>query len=72
MLVLLPNQAVAPDHADNPASLPCGSLEEARAAFLQQHGAAYGYSGWLDANYQAELGKRLEGQQYLDWTGKWL
>uniref|UniRef100_A0A383VTC1 Aminotransferase class V domain-containing protein n=1 Tax=Tetradesmus obliquus TaxID=3088 RepID=A0A383VTC1_TETOB len=54
---------------DNPASLPCGSLEEARAAFLQQHGAAYGYSGWLDANYQAELGKRLEGQHYLDWTG---
>jgi hypothetical protein len=51
-------------------ALPCGSLEEARAAFLQQHGAAYGYNGWLDANYHQELGKRLDGQRYLDWTGK--
>lgn len=41
---------------------------EQKEAFARQH-PNYGYMGWLEANYQAELGCRFHGQHYLDWTG---
>lgn len=46
------------------------NLAAAKAHFLQHSGQQYGYQGWLDSNYEAELGCRLgPGQHYLDWTG---
>eukprot|EP00775_Hariotina_reticulata_P006756 gene6756-6973_t len=39
-----------------------------KAIFLEQY-PCYGYGGWLDDNFQQELGKRFDGQHYLDWTG---
>jgi hypothetical protein len=38
---------------------------------MAQYGAGYGYGGWLDAHYEAEVGARLgPGHHYLDYTGK--
>lgn len=54
------------------ASLACvGQLAEEKAAFLAQAGSkGYGYDGWLDQNYDFELGNRIgKGQVYLDYTG---
>lgn len=56
----------------NPAALREANpgLHAAKEAFLQQYNQQYGYNGWLDANYESELGCRLgPGQHYLDWTG---
>jgi hypothetical protein len=52
-------------------STPATDLEAAKAAFLQASGPAYGYGGWLDAQYEREVGSRLgPGQHYLDYTGE--
>jgi thiol-disulfide isomerase/thioredoxin len=57
------NPALAARHNDD--------LEAAKAAFLQAAGPAYGYGGWLDAQYDGEVGSRLgPGQHYLDYTGE--
>lgn len=46
-----------------------GAFEKDKAGFLEQH-PCYGYSGWLESNFEKELGCRFQGQRYLDWTGK--
>lgn len=46
------------------------SLQQAKQQFLAQYGSVYGYSGWLEANYQQEVGNRLQGRHYLDYTGQ--
>ncbi|WIA41880.1 hypothetical protein OEZ86_009204 [Tetradesmus obliquus] len=62
--------AHAPQTADTSRNVPCGSLEDAKAAFLEQHGSIYGYKGWMDQRWQEEVGDRLgQGQHYLDYTG---
>ncbi|KAF8057669.1 hypothetical protein HT031_006018 [Scenedesmus sp. PABB004] len=43
-------------------------LPEAKAAFLKAH-PEYGYGGWTDEHWEAEVGVRLPGQHYLDHTG---
>jgi hypothetical protein len=56
--------------ADLASKFACRSLEEAKEAFLQQHGSSYGYKGWMDQKWQEEVGDRLgQGQHYLDYTG---
>lgn len=45
-------------------------LQTAKQAFLAAHGAFYGYQGWLERHWDAEVGQRLgAGQHYLDHTG---
>jgi hypothetical protein len=48
-----------------------GSLKAEKAAFLALHGKQYGYNGWLDRNWQREVGDRLGStlRHYLDFTG---
>lgn len=48
-----------------------GSLKAEKAAFLERHGKQYGYNGWLDKNWQREVGDRLGStlRHYLDFTG---
>lgn len=48
-----------------------GSLRAEKAAFLATYSEQYGYKGWLDKNWQAEVGERLGDtlQHYLDFTG---
>ncbi|KAI8467267.1 MAG: pyridoxal phosphate-dependent transferase [Monoraphidium minutum] len=60
-----PTAAGAAAGACSPAML------EAKAAFLELN-PGYGYGGWLDANYEKELGLRLCGDHYLDFTGSGL
>ncbi|WIA34679.1 hypothetical protein OEZ86_012993 [Tetradesmus obliquus] len=47
-----------------------GSLKAEKAAFLERHGKQYGYNGWLDKNWQREVGDRLGStlRHYLDFT----
>jgi hypothetical protein len=46
------------------------ALQAAKQQFLQQYGSGYGYSGWLEQQYQQEVGYRLgPGKHYLDYTG---
>jgi hypothetical protein len=48
------------------------ALQQAKQQFLAQHGAGYGYGGWLDAHYEQEVGARLgKGHHYMDYTGMW-
>lgn len=59
-----------PLSAETSPKVPCGTLEEAKAAFLEQHGSSYGYKGWMEQRWQEEIGDRLgQGQHYLDYTG---
>jgi hypothetical protein len=48
-----------------------GSVKAEKAAFLALHGKQYGYNGWLDRNWQREVGDRLGStlRHYLDFTG---
>lgn len=50
-------------------SLP--GLKTAKAEFLQQYGKQYGYSGWLDKNWDHEVQYRFGSslKHYLDFTG---
>jgi hypothetical protein len=45
---------------------------QAKQQFLaSSNGHAYGYKGWLDQHWWAEIGQRLgPGAHYLDMTGK--
>uniref|UniRef100_A0A383VH74 Aminotransferase class V domain-containing protein n=1 Tax=Tetradesmus obliquus TaxID=3088 RepID=A0A383VH74_TETOB len=62
--------ADAPQTAETSPKVPYGTLEEAKAAFLEQHGSSYGYKGWMEQRWQEEVGDRLgQGQHYLDYTG---
>jgi len=45
------------------------TLIKEKQQFLDKYGPDYGYKGWLHANYQTELGRRLDGHHYLDYTG---
>eukprot|EP00878_Enallax_costatus_P013606 GHUV01014227.1.p1 GENE.GHUV01014227.1~~GHUV01014227.1.p1 ORF type:complete len:152 (+),score=37.38 GHUV01014227.1:399-854(+) len=47
-----------------------GTVKAEKAAFLAQSAGQYGYNGWLDKNWQAEVGNRLGSslQHYLDFT----
>jgi hypothetical protein len=46
-------------------------LHTAKQAFLAAHGADYGYNGWMEQHWAAEVGQRLgPGQHYLDMTGE--
>lgn len=66
MLLLIPYRTATT------ATLPCGTLSEAKEAFLQQYRDQYGYDGWMQQHWQAEVGNRIgQGQHYLDYTG-WL
>jgi hypothetical protein len=71
LVVLLRHQAAnLLLHADTASRFACGSVTEAKEAFLQQHGSSYGYQGWMEQHWQAEVGDRLgQGQHYLDYTG---
>jgi hypothetical protein len=55
------------------AAAPAGlsSLEQAKAEFLSaDYSSSYGYQGWLDKHWWAEVGVRFgPGQHYLDYTG---
>lgn len=45
-------------------------LHTAKQAFLAAHVSVYGYQGWLERHWGAEVGHRLgAGQHYLDNTG---
>lgn len=46
-------------------------FRDAKADFLKQYGRQYGYNGWIDRNWQQEVGQRLGPQlhHYLDYTG---
>eukprot|EP00775_Hariotina_reticulata_P009006 gene9006-9179_t len=46
------------------------TLAAEKAAFLQQHAAVYGYSGWIDRHWKTEVGDKLgvKLQYYLDYT----
>jgi hypothetical protein len=48
-----------------------GTLKSEKAAFLVLHGKQYGYNGWLDRNWQREVGDRLGStlRHYIDFTG---
>jgi hypothetical protein len=57
--------------AESASRFACGTVAEAKEAFLQQHGSSYGYQGWMEQHWQAEVGDRLgQGQHYLDYTGE--
>ncbi|GBF89223.1 molybdenum cofactor sulfurase [Raphidocelis subcapitata] len=73
LLAAAPAAAAAPAGAaapnPQPAAAACSpDLLEAKAQFLSQN-PRYGYGGWLDANFESELGVRLCGDHYLDFTG---
>jgi hypothetical protein len=48
-----------------------GTLKSEKATFLALHGKQYGYDGWLDRNWQREVGDRLGStlRHYIDFTG---
>lgn len=45
-----------------PPFAACADVHAAKADFLQT-AAGYGYGGWLDSNYEHELGVRLNGSR---------
>jgi hypothetical protein len=46
------------------------ALAAAKAAFLDQHGAEYGYKGQIDVLYPCEVGCRMKpNEHYMDYTG---
>lgn len=53
-----------------PAAL--SDLQQAKAAFLNSElSSSYGYQGWLEQHWWAEVGARFgPGQHYLDYTGE--
>jgi hypothetical protein len=64
--------AAAVQHSSSTAEdAAAAALQQAKQQFLAQYGGSYGYGGWLDVHYEAEVGARLgQGHHYLDYTGE--
>ncbi|CAG9464717.1 unnamed protein product [Pedinophyceae sp. YPF-701] len=61
-------EAAAEPAAVAPAPAPAGP-SKAKRDFLEKYGHMYGYGGQIDALYESEVGARLNGGHYLDYTG---